>query len=562
LVPFFLLSFSPLLLNQAWGNNPELSALIASGEFAPALEIAACIHEPKKRNHALAEIAAKQAGGDARRGALATMRGINDQRLRAETAAFLAGQPRAYGASGGGVIADFDTLIELVTSTIAPDSWLDNGGKGTISGFPTGVLVNTSGVLEQLQPVATPALAQLRQRAQFRGGAENPRRSSRLRKVSLPALERALQERYAAGKSPTETMRVLAGLTRIQYLFVYPDTGDIVIAGPAGDWLLGDDGRTVAVESSAPVLQLDDLLVTLRNARASGRFGCAITPLRENLERTQQFLATTGAKPLAPGKPARDRWLSSLRDSLGFQEIEVHGVPADSRAARVIVEADHHMKRIGMGLEPGVAGVESYLASIELAPGEPAPNLGVLRWWFTLGEGAIRTTPESDAYALTGNSVQVLSENERLTASGERIHTGTSDERNQQFAANFTRHFEALAAKYRVYAELRNVFDWAVVAALLEQGGVREKCGWEARYLLAAQACPIQTFPVPRQVRSVANYRLIGARTLVAGVSGGVEVHAQSKITGRRVLRDDYGALAAERQQATAQRDDERWWWD
>ena len=53
------------------------------------------------------------------------------------------------GGLGGGVQADFDTLIELVTSTISPDSWLDNGGKGTISGFPT----NLSLVVSQTQDI-------------------------------------------------------------------------------------------------------------------------------------------------------------------------------------------------------------------------------------------------------------------------------------------------------------------------------------------------------------------------------------------------------------------------
>ena len=34
-----------------------------------------------------------------------------------------------------------------------------------------------------------------------------------------------------------------------------------------------------------------------------------------------------------------------------------------------MVEADYRMKLVGMGLEQGVPGVESYLASIELGPG-------------------------------------------------------------------------------------------------------------------------------------------------------------------------------------------------
>jgi general secretion pathway protein D len=53
------------------------------------------------------------------------------------------------GGLGGGVIADFDTLIDLITSTISPDTWTDNGGQGSISGFPT----NLSLVVSQTQDI-------------------------------------------------------------------------------------------------------------------------------------------------------------------------------------------------------------------------------------------------------------------------------------------------------------------------------------------------------------------------------------------------------------------------
>ncbi len=51
--------------------------------------------------------------------------------------------------SGGGAQADFDTLIELITATIAPDTWDDVGGQGSIQGFPT----NLSLVVSQTQEV-------------------------------------------------------------------------------------------------------------------------------------------------------------------------------------------------------------------------------------------------------------------------------------------------------------------------------------------------------------------------------------------------------------------------
>jgi hypothetical protein len=45
------------------------------------------------------------------------------------------------GAAPSGYIEDYDTLIDLITSTVQPDSWTDNGGSGSISGFPSGLLV-------------------------------------------------------------------------------------------------------------------------------------------------------------------------------------------------------------------------------------------------------------------------------------------------------------------------------------------------------------------------------------------------------------------------------------
>ena len=41
-------------------------------------------------------------------------------------------------------------------------------------------------------------------------------------------------------------MLTLAGLQRVRYVFVYPESGDLVLAGPAGDWYVNDDGRILS----------------------------------------------------------------------------------------------------------------------------------------------------------------------------------------------------------------------------------------------------------------------------------------------------------------------------
>ena len=126
-------------------------------------------------------------------------------------------------------------------------------------------------------------------------------------------LEKQLQLRPGLWAQPDEAMRMLAGMYQIKYLFVYPQTGDIVLAGPAGDWRTDTEGRVVNVDTGIPVLQLDDLVVVLRNAlNEHGQFGCTINPRQENLAATQSFQTPGRAGPIRPSQ--RDEWLSELRD--------------------------------------------------------------------------------------------------------------------------------------------------------------------------------------------------------------------------------------------------------
>ena len=217
--------------------------------------------------------------------------------------------------------------------------------------------------------------------------------------------------------------------------------GDLVLAGPAGDWRVDPFGRIVSADTGAPIVRLDDLLTLLRRRGNRSRrfFGCAINPRQAALAATQAYLDKSAARPLEPGR--RDAWLEEIRETLGRQDIEIFGIDPTSRVARVLVEADVHMKLIGMGLEDGVPGVESYLDAVKAvgptAGGDVGPPLVV--------RAPLRRDPhvaaDGDAYELVGDGVRVLSENEALAAQGQRVHTGQSDPLNQQFADSFTAHF-------------------------------------------------------------------------------------------------------------------------
>lgn len=237
-----------------------------------------------------------------------------------------------------------------------------------------------------------------------------------MRKISLPRLEKHVQLCLAAGRQPSEEMLHLAGLEKIKYVLVYPETGDLVLAGPASDWRNDAEGRAVSKKSGRPVVQLDDLVVVLRTLAANPKatFGCSINPTEEGLAKTQKFAQQSSATPLKPGQ--RPAWLKQLRSQMGRQTISVDGVDPRTRVAGVLVEADYRMKLVGMGLEDGTVDVPSYLSLIQVPRGEAPPPLDVLRWWFTLKYDVVHATDKHDAFEIRGPGAQVMSENELLTA--------------------------------------------------------------------------------------------------------------------------------------------------
>ena len=541
-----------------------IRAHLDAGEFGPAQDLADSANTPRQRDAFARSIVAAQAASGMIQASLANASTIHSDSERAGAFGELMRMPVGGAHSrGGAAMADFDSLISLIESTISPDSWDEVGGPGAMEPFPGGVFVDASGVLKRvaIDDAAAGSLTAARERAKVASGAIDIRRASALRKVSLTQLERELQSLWAAGRNPDDAMFNLAGLRRIKYIFVFPDSRDIVLAGPAGDWTTDVEGRSVSTSDGSPILQLDDFVVTLRNAYDNaGRFGCSITPTKDSLASVQTYLQESAKKSLKPSQ--RDEWLDGLRTRLGRQDVSVFGIDARTRTAQVLVEADYRMKLVGMGLEPGTLGVTSYLDSIEVPEGGSPPATTVLRWWFTLNYEAVRSTKAGDAFSIHGPGAKVLSENELLTERGERIHTGESETLNSQFAQRFTKHFEDLAKRYPIYAELRNVFDLALVAAVLKSQDLPGRVDWEMAHWLDESQYRMKRGTAPRTVETVMNHRIIDRKHVVVGVSGGVSVDAQNLLQLRPIEPDTYGQLDGDRANAAPPAAAGRWWWD
>lgn len=564
----WLFFFGLLLVAVApvWADGPadQVQSHLDAGEFGPARALAGAIDDPELRDQALGNIAAAQAGAGAKKASLDTTYDISSDLARRAALERVAAQPGWFfgGARGGGVVADFDSLIDLITTTVSPDSWDEVGGPGSIDSFEGGVFVDPAGLLKKMAPETDRSLVAVRASAALATHTGDPRRKAILRKISLNRLEREVQMLHALGREPDEAMQTLAGLKRIKYILVYPETGDIVLAGPAGDWRRDAEGRFVELESSQPVVNLDDLVVTLRSAYSElGRFGCSITPRKDNLVAAQAVNDRWAKQPLKPSQ--REKWLGEFKDAVGRQDIDIYGIDPRTRTARVIVEADYRMKLVGLGLEEGTLGVESYLDSIEVAKDGKAPPMSVLRWWFTLNYAALSATDGRDAFELKGPGVKVQSENELLNERGERVHTGKSDELNLQFADSFTKHFEQLSAKYPVYADLRNIFDLSLVAAVIHSHDLPAQTNWHMTHFGADGAYEPELGVAPVEVESVMNHKLVGGKHVIAAVSGGVTVDPRQLATRQAVKTDNYGLLKTERS-GSAPKNLPRgaWWWD
>ncbi|MCA9170547.1 MAG: DUF1598 domain-containing protein, partial [Planctomycetales bacterium] len=470
----------------------------------------------------------------------------------------------APGNRGGAAQADFDTLIDLIETTIAPDTWETVGGEGAISGFPGGVYVDPAGVLRQIPEASVPKLEQLWQRAARTSHwtGEPVANPSPLRCVSLRALHEAWLNRNPADTESIDQMLHLAGLERIDRVLLVrhrinedtadsnapPALDDVVLAGPAGPWTVDRQGRHVSKRTGRPVLRLEDWVHLLRNAeQQNGRYTCSITPTETGLAAAQRYATEAAARPLRAGQ--RRSYLDGLRESLGLQRVEIQGLDPNSRVARVLVEADHHMKKIGIGLEPGTDRVTSYLDRLVESRRIPQ-SMDILRWWFTLAPDVVTLNrpPKGDEtssseYLFAKQAVQVLSENELLSERGERVHTGTSDELTARFAHEFTADFAELGRKYPVYADLDNLFRWSIVAALVHQSTANShampststtgsdatpRSPWTPAVLLRSDLTWIQTARAARWVPSIINDRSIDRRQFVAVVSGGVQFdHSQ-----------------------------------
>jgi hypothetical protein len=237
-----------------------------------------------------------------------------------------------------------------------------------------------------------------------------------------------------------------------------------------------------------------------------------------------------------------------LANALGLQRISIHGVPETSHFARVLVAADYRMKRLGMNLDPSpVRGLPSYLQMIKSAA-RPAVSP---RFWLEPKYEALLRDAEGLAWELRGSGVKAMTEEDFLTASGNKVQTGKPNPIAQKWADNMTEKYAELAVADPIFGELQNCMELAIVGALVVKERLTDKAGYSLPTLLESPAVKTDVFNAPKQVASEASLlnRVV--------MSGGVAINSWAVADKARPSN----AVAPVRAKA-APAQNSNWWWN
>jgi len=380
-----------------------------------------------------------------------------------------------------------------------------------------GVSIEADGVV-RAQNVEAKRLLREQYLKEFKPVAAELNQPVELRKISLKAIEAACAK---ADKQTTyylpDEIRFLAGIQRIQYVFIYPEEGDIVLAGPGEGWRIDENANYVGVTTGRPVLRLEDLMVAFRTVHDARQGGITVSidPTQEGRERLNQlkrqltkFTSDTAA---------------AFEQALGPQDIKINGVPTTSRFARMLFCSDYHMKRIAMKLDASpVKGLPSYVDLMK--QGNVKSTNMMPRWWLACNYEPLAKSPDGLAWEIRGPGVKAMTEEELIGDDGSVKGTGKANPAAQKWADMMTAKYDELSVKQPVFGELRNLMDLCVVAALITKEDMLAKAKLEIPTIAdKGSKMELTHWHAPKTVPTQVSVSRGGGDVIITA-SGGVEI--------------------------------------
>lgn len=440
----------------------------------------------------------------------------------------------------------FAVTLLAVTGMMLNVAQLDAGFRQSAVG---GVIVNDKGVVENAKADAWQHLKELRQAHLNKLPADVNKAG--MRKISLKRLQGEILARKQSGEAQliTEEMYYLAGMTRLQYVFVYPEEKDIVLVGPGEKLKLTADGEMVGADSGRPALRLDQLLVALRTAEDASKqvISCSIDPTKEGIAAVQKLLNNT--------RTYNSQVADQVEQAMGLQNVTITGVPGGSDFARTMVAADYRMKRLAMGMDQSpVSGLPSYLSM--LSAGSTGVQSMTPRWWLAPNYEGLHKDHDGLAWELRGKGVKVMTEDSLIAANGDvTSNTGKTSAKAQKWADLMTERYDALSSKIAVFGELRNIMDLAVFSAVIVKEDLAGKSGCDLSVLMDKQLVANEDFFVPQKVDTRASVVKSGNKHIISA-SGGVEINSWQIADGAKES-DSMASIRDQHSHAGM-----HWWWN
>jgi hypothetical protein len=443
-------------------------------------------------------------------------------------------------------------LALLVTTLIVPPP-LWAGHRLFRNNSVGGVSIDTEGVLRQPNPDGRKMLLdELRKDLKpVEGQLALP---VEMRMVSLRRLEEACEHalRHNLGRLPDEVM-FLGGLQRIQYIFVYPEQNDVILAGPGEGWRIDEQANVVGATTGRPVLRLDDLLIALRQVEAAHRVGisCSIEPTEEGYRNLSQLLNN---QPRTSGPRDTQALEAAMKKAFGPQQIKLTGVPPTSHFARVMVAADYQMKRLAMQLDRSpIKELPSYLDLIKSVGSTTNVNP---RWWLACNYEPLSRSENGLAWELRGPGVKALTEEDVVNEQGKVAASGRKNPQAEKWAELMTDHYEKLSGKNPIFSELRNLMDMCVVAAVISKNDLLSKAGCSLPLLYGADSdLTVEVWNAPKTVDPQVSF-VRTRKGLTVTASGGVQIESWDVADRQQVDAQ----LAQVRDKALAA-NSKQWWW-
>jgi hypothetical protein len=483
----------------------------------------------------------------------------------------------APAGNRGGAMINFGPLINLVQTTIAPDTWEDAGGPSTIVPYAGGIIVDPSGLVTDIdsrksdddlleniavllarnatERIAPDSDEVFGEESSAASAVERWRLPASYRCVSLRAMTSEIARRRLAGEPIDQALRHTAGLSRVRFVIADPEQNDVILVGRVGGiessrgWMR--DGRT-----GAAAIRSDFLAACFAAVITDQPLGCSIDPTPQSLAAAAEVSAS-----IRDGKIAAGIASDALRDALGHQSVRVFGIDGNTALAHLMVEADRHMKRLTLGLEPMPEGCDNYLDLVAKHIRRGPPDGKLLRLWFTASPISVRVSGDGLVHELSGRPMELRSETQLAGIGGKRL-ASPDDIRLVELVDGFNHRRDDVANLYPAYAALESVYHAASIAEVIGRTDSAPLLGqWLAALLLDDPSAG--SLVSPKRVASIAVSHEIkrgGRRHFVVLASGGVLLRPSE------TLADDfepYPSLDAVSPRTLASRKgDGRWWWD